>query len=138
MIPEPGGIHIFYFFFLVSAKTVTERKGDTLQVAFGIHVEILCSVPDSGLGVHRVENVTAFQLEHGPVFGKGIAQGGIHEAYRLDVVASLYGLGLPESGDFHFQVGPAAQLEGIYPLADSYPLLLVERRIIVCAGLVVL
>lgn len=138
MISEPGGIHIFYFFFLVSAKTVTEGEGHALQVAFGIHVEILCSVPYPGFGVHGIENVAAFQLEHGPVFGKGIAQGGIHGAYRLDVVASLYGLGLPESGDFHFQVGLTAQLEGIYPLADSYPLLLVERRIIVCAGLVVL
>lgn len=138
MIPEPGGIHIFYFLFLVSTKTVTERQGDALQVAFGIHVEILCPVPDLGLGVHGIEDVTAFQLEHGSVFGKGIAQGGIHEAYRLDVVTSLYGLGLPESGDFHSQVGPAAQLEGICPLAYSHPLLLVERRIIVCAGLVML
>lgn len=60
MIPEPGGIHIFYFFFLVSTKTVTERQGDALQVAFGIHVEILCPVPDPGLGVHGIEDVTAF------------------------------------------------------------------------------
>ena len=73
LIPEPGGIHIFHFFFLVSAEAVTERKGDALQVAFRVHVEMLRSVPDFGFGIHRVENVTAFQLEHSSVLGESIA-----------------------------------------------------------------
>ena len=42
LVSEPGGIHFLYFFLLVSAKTIAERKGDALQVAFRVHVEILC------------------------------------------------------------------------------------------------
>ena len=136
---EPRRIHLFRLLLLIPAEAVAERYGEAAGVVLYPHIEVLGAVARLDVEVvHPVEEVGAFQLEHRFVAGEGVAQGGVHIAHGTEAVTALYGSCLPEGGDFQTDIGAAAQGEGVGPLPDACPLLVVEGGIVVAARLVVL
>ena len=79
--------------------------------------------------VVAVEKIIALHLNHGFISRKGVAQGGVNNSDGLDVIASLDSLRLSEGRDFQFDIRLFTYREGVSPVPDSRPLLIIEGSV---------